>query len=388
MSNLKANGIVGDIDMIISGVIALESKYVDLEYVLQDIYTQGGMDQKLAMECDAVWCGFINDQNPLSSYTRFPSATKLRQTILAIEEEKKGIISRIFTFIVNMLKKLVNFFTGWYNDEEEYRKLKEKEQKLDLERLKDKYTNLKTKAKANISDLLKDYYKDNEENALNITVYTLDVTKDSEILKFVQNVQGMDIVKFVMDQLINLRTTTDTVIKAIASNPNADTKIEATVITDAQSEMFTKKILDILTEKYDNDHEKINSDFCSSFKIDTVVKNLDQIKKITDELYKEITRIDISATLSAVTTLVEKNEPDSEQSKQAISTIKEMLRSCNEGVKLLNEIRWIHLHLRDTVIRNLNSLTDKLKGYCNTKKKEATNDSDKKKYAEYADILA
>ena len=111
---------VTDIDAVVTDAVntveALESACIDIRYILEDIKKQGGVDQRIATEAHAAMGDFITETNPLGAYTKFPSATRAKYAVVAMENFIINAIKAIFNFIAKVFKSIWNFFFGESKD--------------------------------------------------------------------------------------------------------------------------------------------------------------------------------------------------------------------------------------------------------------------------------
>lgn len=114
-------------------VTTVRDKIADLNYLKSDIQRAGGMSKTFALEAERLIPGFLNDDRPVGYFSMEPTRTQLSETFLAIEEEEKSLISRIWEAIkafvqkvVDWLKKLVERFLGEKEVEQAEETYKEK----------------------------------------------------------------------------------------------------------------------------------------------------------------------------------------------------------------------------------------------------------------------
>lgn len=100
-----------DIDLIAAATEDLSVQLRDLDLLYQNIQTQGGMCQSIALEAQAIIPDFINDERPIGFFTKNPSRTLLFAALEEIEEEKKSTLVKIWDAFIAFLKKVYQFIT-------------------------------------------------------------------------------------------------------------------------------------------------------------------------------------------------------------------------------------------------------------------------------------
>lgn len=101
-----------DIDLISTACESLEVQLRDLELLKQSIVGQKGMNQSIALEAESLMPGFINEDRPIGFFTKHPSKTLLNAALEEVEEKTGGIVEKIKNFVIEMIKKIVDWFKG------------------------------------------------------------------------------------------------------------------------------------------------------------------------------------------------------------------------------------------------------------------------------------
>lgn len=85
----------------------------DLQLFTDSITNAGGMTLAIAQESITIMPGFVNEDRPLAFFTKHPSKTQLNAALEAVEENRKGfltkMIEKIKAFFAAMRQKIADF---------------------------------------------------------------------------------------------------------------------------------------------------------------------------------------------------------------------------------------------------------------------------------------
>jgi hypothetical protein len=101
----------GDVDLI----AVVKDKITDLGYLKQDIYKAGGMNKSFALEAERLMPGFLNEDRPIGYFTQVATQTQYRETFIALEQEEKSLISRIWESIKEFISKAIEWTKHFVN---------------------------------------------------------------------------------------------------------------------------------------------------------------------------------------------------------------------------------------------------------------------------------
>jgi hypothetical protein len=90
-----------------SSVITVVNKAEDLHDLKTSIVNVNGMSKKFALEAECLIPGFINEKNPITFYTEFPSKTNYKVALEAIGAEQKSLINRIWDLLSKLFKNSI-----------------------------------------------------------------------------------------------------------------------------------------------------------------------------------------------------------------------------------------------------------------------------------------
>lgn len=93
----------------------LGGKFDDIEYLRADIFDAQGMNRDLALSCESLLPGFLNEQRPIGFFTQLPTQTQYTVSLEFLNVSKEGVIAAMWAVLHELLEKI----RSWY---EEYRK--------------------------------------------------------------------------------------------------------------------------------------------------------------------------------------------------------------------------------------------------------------------------
>lgn len=88
-----------------ASVVTMVNKVEDLNDLKTSLINTSGMSKKFALEAEQLIPGFINDNNPISFYTEFPSKTNYKLALEAITKEQKKLVDGIKQAVTKLSQK-------------------------------------------------------------------------------------------------------------------------------------------------------------------------------------------------------------------------------------------------------------------------------------------
>lgn len=98
-----------------SELVALESEFREVSYLLASIKQSGGMNRRYAEEALAIKPDFIHQNKPLGLFTQEITATEYRNSLEEISSHKKNIFMRIIQAIRDTFKRIFAWIRKQWN---------------------------------------------------------------------------------------------------------------------------------------------------------------------------------------------------------------------------------------------------------------------------------
>lgn len=76
----------------------------DIESIRASVRSEGGVSQSLALECERLMPGFLNDDYPVKAFSKIPTRTNLSYTVEAFDIKSAAIIGGIIAIILGIAK--------------------------------------------------------------------------------------------------------------------------------------------------------------------------------------------------------------------------------------------------------------------------------------------
>lgn len=109
------DGVTPELDDNVTLIAADAAKYDRVSDLNTRLVLNKMIDQTTALEAHYLTGNFINENNPISHYTTWPTRTGLNTAMESLDDEKKNILVRLFEKIKEYITKVIVWFGGLIN---------------------------------------------------------------------------------------------------------------------------------------------------------------------------------------------------------------------------------------------------------------------------------
>lgn len=109
------DGVTPELDNNVTLIAADVAKYDRVSNLNTRLAVDKAIDQTTALEAHYLTGNFINESNPISMYSTWPTRTGLNAAMESLDGEKKNILVRLYEKIKEYIKKVIVWFGGLIN---------------------------------------------------------------------------------------------------------------------------------------------------------------------------------------------------------------------------------------------------------------------------------
>jgi len=113
-----SNSIEG-LDDLSMKVDLLGGKYDDIDYLRADIFDAQGMNRDLALSCEALLPGFLNEQRPVGFFTQLPTKTQYTVSLEFLNTSKEAVIAAMWAVLHELMEKIRSWYENYRKEQDE-----------------------------------------------------------------------------------------------------------------------------------------------------------------------------------------------------------------------------------------------------------------------------